>query len=152
MTDFTLGNNVSKIEEDGNSSRSPNPVQFVTEKYSTSKINENNNNYNRQRSLSQDFNSNNLNNSVLEFTNSFSTESPESKVKKNENQMLEIKNLTLSTTSHNINTTTGLNVKKKERRFGNTFPFLFYKGEPVIVIGPYCNYYILLLDFFPFFK
>ena len=53
--------------------------------------------------------------------------------------MLETKNLTLNTTNYNINTSSSLTIKKKDKRFGNTYPFLFYKGEPLIVIGPHCN-------------
>ena len=32
----------------------------------------------------------------------------------------------------------------KCRRFGNTFPFWFKNGEPIIVIGPHCIIYFLL--------
>lgn len=133
MTDFTLGNDINKIQEEGNSSRSTNSIIFTTEKYSTLKIKNENN---TQKDISQDFNS--LNNSVLQITAS-SNNSPESKPKNN-NEMLETKNLTLNTSNYTLNTSSSLTLKKKDTRFGFTYPFLFHEGEPLIVIGPYCNY------------
>lgn len=37
------------------------------------------------------------------------------------------------------NTFYNKNLIISKRRFGKTFPFLFRKGEPIIVIGPHCN-------------
>jgi len=140
MTDFTLGNDIIMKQED-NTERSNKPVFISTDIYSTSKISDNNNemDYNKSSST-QDFNFSNLNNSILQITSG----SPENKSKK-ENQIMETKNVPINTTNNNLNTNSNMYAIQKDLRFGNTYPLMFYKGEPIIIIGPSC---ILIIKLF----
>ncbi len=137
MTDFTFANENIKIQEDRNSSRSINPLYIYEEKFSISKISKNNT-LESEKDESNNNNINSLNNSVLKIENN----SPENKNKNSLQNIIEIKDITINTTNFNDVKTTisNLRTKKKESRFGNTFPFLFYMGEPLIVIGPFCNF------------
>lgn len=141
MNEFTLANDSIKFEEDYNSSRSIHPVLMPSDKFSAKKINAKNEN-------SGISNNNVINSTVVEIK---SNNSPEVKFHKTNSDDFEIKNVNSNNTHSSENNAAiisrenkAIPVKpNKELRFGKTYPFLFYKGDPLIVIGPFCKLYII---------
>ena len=70
---------------------------------------------------------------------------------KNEEIKINTKSLDISEFENKPETENEKIDPDKERIFKNSQPFIFYKGEPIIIIGPDSRYYVWIFSFVSFF-
>ncbi len=70
---------------------------------------------------------------------------------KNEEIKINTKSLDISEFANKPETENEKIDPDKERIFKNSQPFIFYKGEPIIIIGPDSRYYVWIFSFVSFF-